>query len=156
MAEREPGELVERNASRKAADVAARYKSGLVIGADTIVWLNGCVFGKPNDMDDAKRMLRELAGNTHQVYSGLALLRVDDGARRVAHEVTDVTFRALSEQQISHYLEMIEPLDKAGAYAIQGAGGIIVEKICGCYYNVVGLPLYLLDNMLAEFGVHLL
>jgi septum formation protein len=151
-----PGELVEHNALAKAEDVASRYAQGLVLGADTIVWLEGRAFGKPADIEDAKRMLAELAGKTHQVYSGIAIVRIEDKLRQTAHAVTDVTFRALSDEQISRYFEMVDPLDKAGAYAIQGAGGIIIEKICGCYYNVVGLPLTLLDSMLAHFGVRLL
>jgi septum formation protein len=151
-----PRELVEHNALAKATDVASRYSTGLVIGADTIVWLDGRIFGKPCDIDDARRMLRALAGQTHQVYSGIAIIRIEDNSRLTAHAVTDVTFRPLAEEQIAKYLQMIHPMDKAGAYAIQGAGGIIIEKICGCYYNVVGLPLSLLDTMLAHFGVRLL
>jgi septum formation protein len=154
--EQSPGEFVERIARAKASDVAAHFSEGIVIGADTIVWLEDRVFGKPKDDEDARRMLSVLAGKTHQVYTGIAILRVEDGRQVTAHEITDVTFRPLSPEQIARYMQMINPLDKAGAYAIQGAGGIIVEKICGCYYNVVGLPLSLLDSMLAQFGVHLL
>ncbi len=148
--------LVERNALAKATDVARRLDSGLVIGADTIVVLEGKIFGKPSDLEDARRMLSALAGNTHQVYSGLAVVRVEDGTCKTAHAVTQVTFRPLSEQQITKYFEMIDPLDKAGAYAIQGIGGVIIEKIAGCYYNVVGLPLTVLDNLLSYFGARLL
>jgi septum formation protein len=154
--EGDPGEFVERNALAKAADAVAKFSDGLVIGADTIVWLHGHALGKPLDMNDARRMLRLLAGNTHQVYSGIAIVRIGDNSTVTAHAVTDVTFRPLSDDEIDRYLNMIDPLDKAGAYAIQGAGGIIIEKICGCYYNVVGLPLSLLDTMLARFGAHLL
>lgn len=148
--------LVERNALAKATDVARRLDSGLVIGADTVVVLEGKIFGKPSDLEDARRMLSALAGNTHQVYSGVAVVRVGDGACKTAHAVTEVTFRPLSEQQITEYFEMIDPLDKAGAYAIQGIGGVIIEKIAGCYYNVVGLPLTVLDNLLLYFGARLL
>jgi septum formation protein len=150
------GELVERNALRKAQEVAKRFSAGLVIGADTVVWLEGKIFGKPKHIEDANRMLRELAGKTHQVYSGVAVLRVEDAEVKTAHAITDVTFRPLSDEQTARYLEMIDPLDKAGAYAIQGPGGVIVEKICGCYYNVVGLPLTVLDHLLYYFGVSLL
>ncbi|RJP72155.1 MAG: septum formation protein Maf [Candidatus Abyssobacteria bacterium SURF_17] len=149
-------ELVERNALAKASSVARKLERGLVIGADTVVSCEGAVFGKPSDIEDARRMLRALAGRTHQVYSGVAVVRARDGTAKTAHAITDVTFRPLSEKQIAKYLQMIDPLDKAGAYAIQGVGGIIVEKICGCYYNVVGLPLTVLDNLLAHFGVQLL
>ena len=149
-------ELVERNALAKAKDVASRFKAGLVIGADTVVSCRGTVFGKPTDLEDARRMLRLLAGKTHQVYSGVAIVRIEDGSHETTHAITDVTFRPLSESQIERYLEMINPLDKAGAYAIQGTGGIIIEKISGCYYNVVGLPLNALDDLLAHFGARLL
>ncbi len=114
------------------------------------------VFGKPTDFEDAKDMLRQLAGKTHQVYSGVAVVQAEDGLEKTAHAITAVTFRPLSERQIKRYFEMIDPLDKAGAYAIQGAGGIIIEKIAGCYYNVVGLPLTVLDNLLAYFGMRIL
>lgn len=149
-------ELVEHNALVKARDVSKKFASGLVIGADTVVVFEGKIYGKPTDLEDARRMLRTLAGRTHQVYSGVAVVRVEDGESRTAHAVTDVTFRCLSEEQIDRYLRMIDPLDKAGAYAIQGAGGIIIEKISGCYYNVVGLPLITLDKLLGSFGVQLL
>lgn len=148
-------ELVEHNALAKAKDVSARFENGLVIGADTIVVCEGEIFGKPTDLEDAWRMLRKLAGKTHMVYSGVAVVRAEDGASRTAHAMTEVTFRPLSDAQVARYFEMIDPLDKAGAYAIQSAGGVIIEKICGCYYNVVGLPLTVLDGLLAGFGMRL-
>jgi septum formation protein len=149
-------ELVEQNALAKAKDVSRRFESGLVIGADTVVVCQGEIFGKPADLEDAKRMLKKLVGRTHRVYSGVAVVRAGDGACRTAHAMTEVTFRPLSDAQIARYFEMIDPLDKAGAYAIQGAGGVIIEKICGCYYNVVGLPLTVLDSLFAHFGMRLL
>jgi len=149
-------ELVEHNALAKARDVSKKIETGLIIGADTVVVCEGEIYGKPADLEDARRMLRTLAGKPHQVYSGVAVVRAEDGKYRTAHAVTDVTFRLLSEEQIARYLKMIDSLDKAGAYAIQGAGGIIIEKICGCYYNVVGLPLNTLDKLLGFFGVQLL
>lgn len=149
------GELVERNALAKAADVASRLTDGLVIGADTVVVLDGTIYGKPSDLADARRMLSELAGRTHMVFSGVAVVRAEDGHSRTAHAVTEVTFRPLSEAQITGYFDTIEPLDKAGAYAIQGPGGVIIEKIDGCYYNVVGLPLTVLDDLLAHFDERL-
>ena len=150
------GELVERNALSKASEVAGRLDTGLVIGADTVVVLDGKIYGKPSDLDDARRMLSELAGRTHQVFSGVAVVRVEDDASRVAHAVTDVAFRPLSGAQITRYFDMINPLDKAGAYAIQGIGGVIIEKITGCYYNVVGLPLTVLDDLLSHYDMRLL
>ncbi len=149
------GELVERNALAKASDVAQKLDVGLVIGADTVVALDGTIFGKPADMDDARRVLATLAGRTHKVYSGVAVLRAGDGSAVTDHAVTAVTFRPLSPSQIEKYFEMIDPLDKAGSYAMQGAGGVIIEKIEGCYYNVVGLPLTLLDGLLAKFGARI-
>ncbi len=148
--------LVEQNALAKAEDVVRRVDAGLVIGADTIVVCEGKIFGKPADMEDAERILLQLAGKTHEVYSGVAVVRAEDGFTRTGHAVTRVTFRRLSKSQIARYFEMIDPLDKAGAYAIQGAGGIIIERLDGCYYNVVGLPLVVLDNLLAQFGTNLL
>jgi septum formation protein len=148
-------DLVERNALAKAQDIARGIESGLVIGADTVVVCQGIVYGKPADSADAVRMLRQLVGRTHEVYSGVAVVQAEDGASRTAHAVTRVTFRPLSEAQITKYLDMVNPLDKAGAYAIQGVGGVIIEKIEGCYYNVVGLPLTVLDDLLAHFGTQL-
>lgn len=149
-------ELVERNALAKALDVSSRFSEGVVIAADTIVACGGRLFGKPDSLRDARATLRELAGKTHQVCSGVVVMRIEDQATKLGHAITHVTFRPLTDEQITRYLDMIDPLDKAGAYAIQGAGGIIVEKISGCYYNVVGLPLSLLDNLLAHFGIQLL
>lgn len=150
------GELVQRIALAKAKHVAARFDRGLVIGADTVVVCERRIFGKPTDIEDARGILRQLAGKTHQVYSGVAVVQAEDGREKTAHAVTEVTFRPLTEPQIKRYFEMIDPLDKAGAYAIQGVGGIIIEKISGCYYNVVGLPLTVLDNLLACFGMRIL
>ena len=149
-------DLVERNALSKASEIAGRLDTGLVIGADTVVVLDGKIYGKPSDLDDARRMLSELAGRTHQVFSGVAVVRVEDGASRTAHAVTDVAFRPFSGGQITRYFDMIDPLDKAGAYAIQGIGGVIIEKLAGCYYNVVGLPLTVLDDLLSHFDMRLL
>ncbi|GAB4331656.1 MAG: Maf family protein [Candidatus Abyssubacteria bacterium] len=149
-------ELVQQNALAKAQDVASRFPGGLIIGADTVVWHNAVIYGKPADPNDARRMLRQLAGKTHRVYSGVAVVKAETGEHETNHAMTEVTFRPLSDNQIERYLSMIDPLDKAGAYAIQGAGGVIVEKICGCYYNVVGLPLTVLDHLLSRFGMQLL
>ena len=101
------GELVERNALEKASDVARRTKEGLVIGADTVVALDGRVYGKPSDIDDARQMLSTLAGRTHRVFSGVAVVRAEDGESRTASAVTEVTFRPLSDAQIDRYFDMI-------------------------------------------------
>jgi septum formation protein len=150
-----PQDLVRRHALTKARSVAADYAGRLVLGADTVVVFNGRVFGKPADEAGARAMLAQLAGRTHVVYTGLAL--VDGAAGREAAEVeaTAVTMRPLSAEEISWYVATGEPADKAGAYAVQGRGALLVERVDGDYFNVVGLPLYRLSRMLAAFGYEL-
>ena len=152
-----PGEqlvdLVQRLSLAKARLVAARaVGSAIVIAADTIVELEGRVFGKPQSADDARRMLEELSGRTHAVHTGLALIRLPDQELREAVETTRVTFAALRREEILQYLASGEPFDKAGAYAIQGRGGRFIPRIEGCYFNVVGLPLARLLALLYELG----
>ena len=153
-----PPEYVTRLAHGKASEVAARTEGGaLVIGADTTVILDGATLNKPADAGDARRMLRLLSGRTHQVYTGLCLIPVQNGVAGVAqtdHAVTDVTFDALTEEIIAAYVAGGEPLDKAGAYGIQGKALSFIPAIQGDYFNVVGLPLFLLGKMLPGFGVH--
>jgi septum formation protein len=149
----DPGSFVERAALAKAEDAAARVIEGLVLGADTVVVVGREVLGKPSTPADAHRMLRRLSGITHSVYTGLALVLVQNRRivrERTAHELTLVTMRP---QDIAGYVATGEPLDKAGAYGIQGRGGMLVERIDGCYFNVVGLPLARLAEMLGEFNV---
>ena len=148
-----PEELVMLLAHAKAADVAKRLKAGIVIGADTIVVADGQVLGKPIDCADAAKMLRKLSGREHQVYSGVALIDAGSGRSLSDYEVTEVRFRPLSEASIERYVATGEPMDKAGAYAIQGLGSLLVTGICGDYNCVVGLPLSKLAIMLSEFGV---
>ncbi len=124
----------------------------LVIGADTEVVIDGEVLGKPVSDADARRMLRRLAGRTHEVITGVAVLRLPDGEKRVEHEITLVTFAQLTDEDIAVYVASEEHRDKAGAYAIQGRGGIFVTRVEGCYFNVVGLPLARLHHMLREMG----
>ncbi len=151
-----PEEKAEKLALGKALDVAERIDSGLVLGADTIVVLNGRIFGKPRDRQDAFEMLSNLNGQVHQVITGVALVDAKTGKHRVSHETTTVIFRKLSDDKIIRYLDTGEYQGKAGAYAIQGTGALLVERINGCYSNVVGLPLSLLDKLLEEFGQRLL
>jgi septum formation protein len=148
-----PEELVMLLAHAKAADVAKRLKAGIVIGADTIVVADGQVLGKPVDSADAAKMLRALSGREHQVYSGVALIDAGSGRSLTDYEVTAVRFRQLSEASIERYVATGEPMDKAGAYAIQGLGSLLVTGIRGDYNCVVGLPLGKLAIMLSEFGV---
>ena len=149
----EPGKLVEHLALAKARETALQVEqSALVIAADTVVVLEGKVLGKPADEDEAFAMLSALAGRTHQVYTGVALMQ--GGRTRSAYECTDVTFRPLTEGEIRGYLAAGESMDKAGAYGIQGRGALLVEGIRGDYFNVVGLPVCRLGQMLKRFGVH--
>ena len=147
-----PGELVAAISAEKAGAVAAQAGPGaVVIAADTVVALDGAVLGKPAGEADAARMLSALAGRTHHVYTGLTVLR---GERvRTVSEETAVTFRPLTEQEIAAYVRTGEPLDKAGAYGIQGYGALLVEGIRGDYYNVMGLPVCRLGLLLKELGV---
>jgi len=140
--------LARRLARQKAESVAARV-AGLVLGADTIIVCEGRVLGKPANAAQARETLRFLSGKRHAVYTGLAL--VSGAKRRLDCERTLVTFRHLSEAGIRRYVATGEPLDKAGAYAIQGLGGALVGRVEGCYTNVIGLPLPRLLAMLAEF-----
>lgn len=142
----------------KALEVENRLSDAeekIIIGCDTIVAFNGKVLGKPKDKADAFKMLRELSDAEHEVYSGIAL--VNTKSKRVITDFvcTKVKFSYLSDEEIKRYINTEEPMDKAGAYGIQGIGGIFVEKIHGCYYNVVGLPLNKLYFMLREMGVNL-
>jgi septum formation protein len=145
----DPIRFVTRLAREKAEAVAATHAIGpdtLVLGADTIVVVDEQVLGKPQDAADAGRMLRLLSGQTHQVITGVCLARGRE--RQRAAEVTFVRFVTLSDQEIDDYIATGEPLDKAGAYAIQGRAGRWVPRIHGCYFNVVGLPLALVSSMI--------
>jgi len=148
-----PHDLVQRLAAAKAELVAARAVGpAIVIAADTIVTLEGCIFGKPRSSDDARHMLEKLSGRTHAVVTGVALIRLPDADRRTFVESTLVHFAPLSPEEISRYLATEEPHDKAGAYGIQGRAGRYIPRIEGCYFNVVGLPLARLQHSLYELG----
>jgi septum formation protein len=148
-----PHDLVQRLAAAKAELVAARAVGpAIVIGADTIVTLEGHIFGKPRSTDDARHMLEKLSAHTHAVVTGVALIRLPDAERLTFVESTLVHFAALSANEISRYLATGEPHDKAGAYAIQGRAGRYIPRIEGCYFNIVGLPLARLQQALASLG----
>jgi len=154
--EMSPTRLVVDNALGKARDVAARVApESAVIGADTIVYLDAKVLGKPESMADARRMLNTLSGRTHQVFTGLAVVSRSDDKELTAVEVTDVTFRKLGEGDIDDYLRAVSPMDRAGAYTVDGVGSLLVERFEGCFYNVLGLPMVALDRLLGEFSVNL-
>ena len=150
-----PDELVRLHARIKAQAVAAEVQPGdIVIGADTIVVLAGKVYGKPESVATAESMLAELSGRTHSVWSGVAVFC--QGRCLVDAVETRVTLAQLSKEQIRRYVATGEPLDKAGAYAVQGRGALFVERLEGCYFNVVGLPLRALSRLLSQVGVELL
>lgn len=140
----------------KAQDVAKVVRKGLVLGADTIVVLDGMIFGKPKDDEEAYRMLSNLSGRSHMVITGIAIVNAENGLNRVSCEVTKVTFDSLTSSQIQAYISTGEPEGKAGAYAVQGKGSLLIDRIDGCYFNVVGLPLTRMRKMLEEFGLMLL
>ena len=139
--------------SRRKALAIEKEKDDLIIAADTIVVCDGKVLGKPHSAEEAKQMLRSLSGRTHQVMTGVTVLRAD--ALHSHTEVTDVTFRTLSDRQIEAYVATGEPMDKAGSYGIQGGAALFVEGISGDYYNVVGLPVCKLQQMLEQMAPEL-
>jgi len=142
---------VERLARKKAEAAATQFTSRLVLGADTVVVIDYDILGKPRDEAEAHRMLRRLSGCWHQVLTGVALSRSDDRSRSiVAHESTDVKFAEMSDYEVEWYVSTGEPLDKAGAYAIQGRGARFIEEIRGEYFNVVGLPVRLLYELVQQ------
>ncbi|HHX73610.1 MAG TPA: septum formation inhibitor Maf [Firmicutes bacterium] len=147
-----PAEQALLLARRKAEAVAAQEETGIIIAADTIVHLQGTILGKPAGYREAQSMLSLLSGRTHEVLTGVALIRQPEGYRAGHVETTRVTFRRLTEAEIGWYLESGEAFDKAGGYGIQGRAAVFVKKIDGCYFNVVGLPLAALWTMLTQAG----
>jgi len=150
-----PKDYAKRLAREKARAAAGQADNAIVIAADTIVVVGGTVLGKPTDAEDARRMLTELSGREHEVVTALAVMDASTGRTSVRTSVTRVWFRALTAREIDAYVATREPLDKAGAYGIQERGALLVERIEGCYSNVVGLPLSLLGEMLRDFGISL-
>ncbi len=145
----DPIELAVENARLKAAAVAKKFPSSTVLGADTIVELDGEILLKPLDEDDARKMLRRLSDREHRVITGLALIR---GTRvSTAHEITRVFFGAMTDEEIANYVATGEPMDKSGSYALQGGAAPFIKKIDGDWSNVVGLPLYRLRRLLQSW-----
>lgn len=148
-----PHEQVGRLAHAKAKEISDRFPDSWVLGADTIVVVDGRVLGKPRDREEAKSMLDTLAGRTHEVYTGYALINSAAGVSLVRWVRSLVTIRSLSPDEIEGYVDTGEPMDKAGAYAVQGIGSGIVESIAGSYTNVVGLPLCEVARDLQQLGI---
>jgi septum formation protein len=150
----EPHELVRQISVKKAESVAARYKDAIIIAADTIGVISNKIIGKPHTENEARKMLKEISGKSHSVITGFTIL--DTAANKTISRTvnTRVYIKKLTKQEIDAYVKTGEPLDKAGAYAIQGRGAVIVEKIEGDYYNVMGLPLNALTTALKEFGIN--
>ena len=146
---RRPGEnaetmcirLAESKARAAESRLGAVSEPAIIVAADTAVEIGGEILGKPASPEAAREMLRRLSGKTHRVVTALALVRLPDGAARSGVECTEVRFATLSPEEIEEYVATREPMDKAGGYAIQGRGGRFVERVDGCYFNVVGLPL---------------
>lgn len=151
-----PGEsaknCAERLASEKAIAIAGQHPHDVILGADTVVTIDGQLLGKPSDAADAARMLRLLSGRKHQVITGVCLAL--EGHISVASETTLVTVNELTDQEIADYIASVEPMDKAGAYAIQGIASRWIPRIEGDYFNVVGLPVALVFRMLRELNLH--
>lgn len=151
-----PEEHVKKLALGKACCVAESVENGsVIIGCDTIVYHKGKVLGKPKNKQEAFNMLKDLSNDVHEVYSGLAVVKPIENIVRTESVCTKVFFSELTDNQIYNYIDSDEPYDKAGAYGIQEKAGVFVYKIEGCYYNVVGLPLNCLYNMLKGIGVNL-
>jgi septum formation protein len=147
-----PVNLARENARRKAVAAAERSPGRWVLGADTVVALDGCLFGKPASLEQAAEFLRALSGHTHDVITGCALLDADR-REEVFHEVTSVTFRALPDETIQRYLAEVHVLDKAGSYALQERGEWIIERVEGSRANVIGLPVEALEQVLKRRGL---
>ena len=136
-----PDKFVEYYAEVKAKNVSRKNRDSLVIGADTVVVFNESILGKPGSFDEAYTMLSTLSGNTHSVYTGVSLQLINKSISHTFHAQTQVTFNNLTNKEIEFYIEYYKPYDKAGSYGIQDWFSVCVEKIDGCYFNVMGLPL---------------
>jgi septum formation protein len=148
--------LVISNALKKAEDVASRHPRSVVIGADTVVLVGKRIIGKPRNIADARRTLKLLSKRPQWVYSGVAVVDKDRGRIFTDYEKTKVYMYPLTDRRISNYFAKVSPMDKAGSFDIQGMGGIFIDRIEGCFYNVVGLPIAKLARMLRRAGVEML
>ncbi|MGM0547822.1 MAG: Maf family protein [Bacillota bacterium] len=151
-----PVELVEILAVEKAKAVAKLVENVIIIAADTVVVADDQILGKPKNKIEAKKMLKKLSGQEHQVITGLAVLNSVSGEVQAANNITEVKMSNITEVEIEKYIEQENILDKAGSYAIQGLGGIFVEEIKGSYYSVMGMPIHQLAKLLKEFNYGIL
>jgi len=152
----EPRSLALKHSAGKARAVALRHKDALIISADTLVVLNGRIFGKPRNKKEAKDMLRALSGKAHTVITAYTILETATGRTLSRMVESRVFFKKLSDGEIATYVKSGEPLDKAGAYGVQGLGAVIVKRIEGDFFNVIGLPLHSLVQSLVKFGITVL
>ncbi|MGE5405566.1 MAG: Maf family protein [Candidatus Saccharibacteria bacterium] len=151
-----PQDYAEQLSQYKARQIAEKVTDAVVLAADTIVVKNHEIMGKPQNPQEAQDMLQALSGAPHTVVTGICIIDVSSGCELLDSESTTVYFKKLSDEKISRYIETGEPFDKAGAYGIQGHGALLVEKVEGCFYNVVGLPMAKLESMLETLGINLL
>jgi len=152
--EGDPIEVVKRNAKKKVLDNLNANLLGLYVGVDTIVYVDGKIMGKPKNMEEAREILRRLSGRKHKVISGIYIYDNIRGIEKFSYIETEVKFKELSEEEMEWYISTGEPMDAAGGYKIQGLGGLFIEWINGDYYNVVGLPINKLYNMIMELGLN--
>jgi len=145
-----PEEFVVTLAEQKSLEPTDQLSEGIVVTADTIVYIDETILGKPGNKDEAVQMVQDLQGKTHQVYTGICLTDCSFGVRKSTFEVTDVTFSKMTESEIEWYVNTGEYEDKAGAYAIQGTGSLFVSGIKGCFYNVVGFPVHAFFKLYRE------
>ena len=148
-------DLVVCNAARKAKSVAKRFKSGVVIGADTVVIVGKKIIGKPKSYKGALETLMLLSKRPQWVYTGVAVIDIDNDKMLTSYEKTKVYMQPLTEDEIRDYFKRVSPLDKAGGFDIQGLGSIFIDRIEGCFYNVVGLPLAKLAKVLRKAGINI-
>jgi nucleoside triphosphate pyrophosphatase len=146
-------ELTLWNAHRKAREIAQQHADQVILSADTVVALGAVLFGKPTDEKHAEAMLAELAGRTHRVVTSIVVSSLQAQRRKSGTIITEVTFKPLSRSQIAEYVHRVSPLDKAGAYSAQEDAGNIIEQVRGSFTNVVGLPMEVVPELLAQFGV---
>ncbi|MDD4183201.1 MAG: Maf family protein [Candidatus Omnitrophica bacterium] len=147
------GRLVVRNALIKAKDAAKKFNTGVVIAADTVVLAGDKIIGKPKTLNEAFKTLKTISKKPQWVYTGLAVIDIDGNKTFTDYEKTKIYMLSLNDKQIRNYFKKVSPLDKAGSFDIQGLGGIFIDRIEGCFYNVVGLPLAKLAKLLERAGI---